>query len=123
MGRGRGERRRSSASLDRGLLDAPGHVQGDSGAQDDAADDVAGGDVLFRFFFSWLLVFSFDLLFRLRPYSQKNQRHSNLAMASTDAGVPSEAACIVSDAGGASRIGSSSSSPRRGETRIKTNCN
>ena len=50
MGRGRGERRRSSASLDRGLLDAPGHVQGGIGAQDDAADDVAGGDVLFRFF-------------------------------------------------------------------------
>ena len=50
MGRGRGERRRSSASLDRGLLDAPGHVQGGSGAQDDAVDNVAGGDVLFRFF-------------------------------------------------------------------------
>ena len=44
-------RKGSSAWLPlRDLLDAPGDVQGGRGAQDDAADDVAGGDVLLLFF-------------------------------------------------------------------------
>ena len=46
MGREERRRRRSLLPLFlRSLLDAPGHVQSSRGAQDDAADDVAGRDV------------------------------------------------------------------------------